>query len=445
MSHLSDIAFDILVIGGGIHGASIAWDATLRGFKVALIEKNEFNSGATAGNYRIIHGGLRYLQHLDLPRLFESVEEQRIFRRIASHALKPLPFLIPCYGFGMRSPEILKAGCTLYDVLTFWRNHGVSPVLPNHQALSVEETLKIAPYLERKNLRGGIVYFDAQMIDPERLTLSFINSAAKRGAYVSRYTEATSATIDESSREMRGIRCRNSASQTEFEIRAKVVINAAGVWRSVLASKLTGVPHEEFIFSKGLQVTLPNLTGEHAVALESKFRDKEAFVSKGNRSYFLQPWGGNTIAGTADILHSSNPDTYSLKEEEIELFLKELREIYPDPRISRPNVINTFGGLRPVTPSVREKYRRGELENYGSIEVAHRDTVIVHAEEQGASHVKNLISVEGIKFTTTRRLAERVVNIAGKMLGNEVRSQTSNVPLDYDPLPEITSLNTGRA
>ncbi len=427
---------DILVIGGGVHGAAIAWEATLRGLSVALIDKGDFGGGASAGNYRIIHGGLRYLQHADLIRLFESVEEQRVFRIIAPEAVAPLPFLIPCYGTGMRGRAVLNAGLTLYDVLTFWRNIGMRPKdrLPNHRLLSPAEVLAIAPHLEQRDLRGGIVFYDVQMLAPDRLTLSFILSAEKRGAIVRNYCEAIGAEISKGALGGRidRVRCRNTLTGEEVSFAAKLVVNAAGTWRSAVASTLIGSATEPFVFSKGLQLTFPALTGEHAVVLESKFRDSTAYVAKGNRSYFLQPWNGVTIAGTADILHTADPESYRLSEEEISLFVQELADLYPDPRITRANVLAAFGGLRPVTPSVRHRQNAGKLGDYGSIEVAHRDTIVVHANSIGDLQAENLISVEGIKYTTTRRLAERIVNIGVRLAGISAGpSLSKSTPLDF--------------
>jgi glycerol-3-phosphate dehydrogenase len=428
----ADKTFDILVIGGGIHGASIAWEATLRGFSVCLVEKGDFSSGASAGNYRIIHGGLRYLQHLDLMRLFESVEEQRVFRKIVPAALKPLPFIIPCYGYGLRGRELLKLGLSFYDLLTCRRNRKINPALhlPNHQLLATEELQKIAPYLDTRGLRGGIVYSDVQMLDPDRVGLAFVRSAANRGAVALNYTEAVTAELGGKSDKIESVLCRDLIGKEEFSIKARVVINAAGSWRELVNRMLLNRAAPKFLFSKGLQITLPALTGDYAIALESRYRDKNAFVSKGNRSYFLQPWRGKTIAGTADILHTEEPDRYRLNEEETSLFLEELKALYPDPLIKRENVSAVFGGLRPVSPKVETLYQRKQLGDYGSIEVAHRDTVIVHGREK--ERIENLISVEGIKYTTTRRLAQRVIDEFERVVGEKRgESRSKEVPLDY--------------
>lgn len=437
-SALSSQVYDLLVIGGGIHGAAIAWEATLRGLNVALVEKGDFSSGASAGNYRIIHGGLRYLQHFDLVRLFESVREQQIFRTIAPQALKPLPFIIPCYGFGMRGKELLRLGLTFYDVITAFRNQGVSPELhlPAHQVLNKQELLDIAPHLDSSGLRGGIVYYDVQMEDPDRLGLAFILSAKERGATVSNYTTADKAKL--SGERIESVECVDSLTGERCDVAARCVINATGPWRSSVAAKLLGRTTAPMIFSKGLQVTLPQLTGRYALALESKYRDKNAFVSKGNRSYFLQPWRGRTIAGTADILHLEDPDKYVLTNSEVDTFLEELFKLYPDPKISRENVTASFGGLRPVSSKVRKLFEARRLSPYGSIEVAHRDTVV----SEGAA---NMISVEGIKYTTTRKLAERVVSQAQNLCGLRGGSSLSAITrLSYTAAPEEVTLEVLR-
>src|SRR5690606_6326081 len=114
--------FDLLVIGGGINGAGIAWDAALRGLKVALVEKKDFGGATSAGCFKIVHGGMRYLQHFDLPRLFESVKEQKFLRKAAPHLVHPMPFLVPCYGYVMRGRGIMNIGMSIYDVLSCLKN-----------------------------------------------------------------------------------------------------------------------------------------------------------------------------------------------------------------------------------------------------------------------------------------------------------------------------------
>ena len=166
--------FDLLVVGGGINGLAIAWDAALRGLSVVLCEKGDFGGGATAGCFKIVHGGFRYLQNLDFSRLFRSAKEQRILRTIAPHFVQPLPILVPSYGLGKKSRAVLDLGATFYEILTAGRNNGVdeSRKLPRHSVLGSADVLTIAPHLRREALRGGIVFYDAQMRNCERLTLA---------------------------------------------------------------------------------------------------------------------------------------------------------------------------------------------------------------------------------------------------------------------------------
>lgn len=411
---LEDGIFDLLVIGGGINGAAITWDATLRGLRVALVDRSDFGGATSAGSFKIIHGGLRYLQNFDLPRIFESLREQRILRCIAPHLVHPLPFLVPCYGYGAKGLEFLRAGLSLYDTLAFARNKRVfaSHFLPRHRRVSREECLEIAPHLAADGLRGGVLFYDCQMSNSERLTLAYVLSAAARGAVVCNYVEATgfeTEQISGSAVRIEAVRARDVFSEGTLRIQAKVVVNCAGPWTEVLRARVEeGAKKLPFVYSKGVQLVLPPLVQETAVALESRHRDREAAVRRGNRSYFLVPWRGHSLLGTADIVQATHPDEFRITQEEIDRFLREAREIYPDERLNSSEVRFVFGGLRPVERSVRDRAARGMLAQHGSVEAARRDTIVDHAQEPFA--IGNLLSVIGIKYTTARALAERVVD-----------------------------------
>src|SRR5215470_3631606 len=194
LKRLADERFDLLVIGGGITGACVARDASLRGLKVALIERNDFANATSAHNSKLVHGGLRYLRNLELGLVRESLKERRIWQRIAPHLVHPLPFLVPLYKAGLKGRATLSAGLTLYDLLSYDRAWLEDPDqhLPGHSWLGAREALAQEPVLERPGLDGTFAYYDAQMYSPERLALECLIDADAHGAAVANYIEAKS-------------------------------------------------------------------------------------------------------------------------------------------------------------------------------------------------------------------------------------------------------------
>lgn len=420
---LQEKVFDVLVIGGGINGLGIAWDAARRGMSVALIEKNDFGSGTSAGCFKIVHGGLRYLQHLDLARLFKSVREQRTLRIIAPHLIHPFPFLVPCYGHGMKGKGVLKLGLFLYELLAFRRNQGVSKLheLPAHRVLKKHEVLRDAPGVSEEGLTGGVVFYDCQMSNCDRLTLAVAQSAARAGAVLVNYVEAETATLlpNEHSQKILSITATDKESGRQLTLKAHQVVNATGPWNKELVRKLLGASEsacEPEVFSKGLQVILPRGLTSVAVAAESRHVDPASKVGRGGRSYFLVPWRGATLVGTSDSIFRGSPDRFVISKEEVEEFLTEVQSAYRAEELCKEQVTLAFGGLRPVAPEILASKKLSEKE---IAKTSREDEIIDHSiggKGIDDSGVENLLTVVGVKYTTFRALAEKTVDILEKKL-----------------------------
>src|SRR5450755_1931129 len=193
MARMSGQEFDVLVIGGGAFGAAAAWDASLRGLHVALIDQSDFGAGASAECFKMVHGGIRYLQHGDIRRLRASCAERTALLRIAPHLVKPLPIAIPTYGHGRQGKAFLAAGMQVYDLLTLGRNFGLTDParrIAPARLLSRNETLALFPEIEDRSLTGAAVFEDGQMYHPARLVLAFVRSAVGKGASAANYTQA---------------------------------------------------------------------------------------------------------------------------------------------------------------------------------------------------------------------------------------------------------------
>lgn len=407
--------YDLAVIGGGIYGAGVAREAALQGLRVCLVERDDFGGKTSTGCFKIIHGGLRYLQQLALSRLRESAREQKILRRIAPNFVHPFPFLIPCYGSLMKSRWVLSAGLCLYELLTADRNTGLpaSHRLPPFRILSQEETLALAPGIKRRGLKGGVVFYDCQLSNCERFTYSVVRSAQLAGADVLNYVEAKELVTEGT--EVRYLRVHDTISGVQGEIKARQYVLAAGPWNRVL---LDGERRRSF--SKGVQLILPELLPKTAVAIESHESYQDNYVSRGGRSYFLVPWRGRTLVGTADYIFEGHPDTYSFKEEEVEEFWEELSRCYKIPsQITRNDVQFVWGGLRPVDKETKALEREAL--------VCFEDTY------------ENLTTVEGVKFTTFRATAEEVMTYLATKLNSEHSRHSRTTPLFCSDIEDFDS------
>ncbi|MBL7662361.1 glycerol-3-phosphate dehydrogenase/oxidase [bacterium] len=434
--------FDILVIGGGINGLAIAWEAASRGLKSALVEAEDFGSKTSEGSFKLVHGGFRYLQQLDFTRLYESVREQKVLRSIAPHLVQPIGITVPCYGFGMRSKELIELALSFYETITPQRNRQTAsniPQLLNHSKISPVELLKLAPHLNPDDLRGGITFYDAQMYNPDRLTWAIAETALREGAIILNYARAIRVSLTSQSEQaaIEKVIIRDLVTHKDLEVKARLVINAAGPWvDSVMQLVRPGVsrPAENPIFSKGFQLLFPGSELPFVIALESRQFLESALLQRGGRSFFLQPWRGQTLLGTADVVTAD--DTFSVSEAEIESFLDEVYAIYPDRKLRLERVQHVFGGLRPVDQSARSKALRGE--NLVRAEVA-RDAKLI--DHQGDLGVGNFYSVYGVKYTTARALAENVVDCSFRKLSLHSRpSRTSSLALvgaEYQSLESL--------
>ena len=385
--------FDLLVIGGGIHGTGIARDAALRGLKVALVEKEDFGYGTTSRSTRLIHGGLRYLELLDFRLVREALRERELLLKIAPHLVKPLPFLLPVYREGRHGPIKLRLGLWLYDLLSWDKS------LPAHRRLSPREVLLEEPGLRAEGLRMGLLYSDAQVAFPERLCLENALDAAQHGARIANHAEVVSFLRARKGRIV-GVAVRDRLDGQEHELRAQITVNAAGPWVDRLNEGLQ--LEKQLRLSKGIHLVTPPLT-HHAVALPS--RD--------GRLIFVIPWREYTLIGTTDTDFEDGLDELQAEPLEVAYLLEEVGRYF---RQAPLEVLLTVAGVRSLL-------RVGEVASW-RVPREHR---IVDHEKEGAP---GLLSLVGGKLTTYRELARRVVDEVLRKLGEHNRHcETGRRPL----------------
>ncbi len=229
IKEISENQYDLLIIGGGIFGACAAWDASLRGLSVAIVEKEDFCSGTSANSFKMVHGGIRYLQHADIKRLRSSCHERSAMLRIAPHLVRPLPILVPTYGYGKSGKVFLGAGMLVYDLLTLGRNYGIRDKnrhIPMTKFLNRSEVLEEYPDIDSNGLTGAALFYDGQMYNPTRLVLAIVKSAQENGAHVANYVEVRQ--LIREGNKIIGVEAHDSMSNDTIRINSRMVLMQPG-------------------------------------------------------------------------------------------------------------------------------------------------------------------------------------------------------------------------
>jgi glycerol-3-phosphate dehydrogenase len=396
LDRLANEPFDLLVIGGGITGACIARDAALRGLRVALVEKNDFANATSAHNSKLIHGGLRYLRNFELGLVRESLLERRIWQRIAPHLVRPLPFLIPLYGGGWKARATLSAGLTLYDLLSFDRGWQEDPAqrLPGNRWLNAATALAREPIVEGPGFEGAFEYHDAQMYSPERLALECVLDAAANSAAVVNYVSAEKLLL----RNGRVEGATVSDGSASFDVHAAATVIAAGPWADIFLAQALGRPSSHKLMrSKGIHLIVPAMTTSAALTVAAQ-----------GGHFFVLPWRGHALLGTTDTTFNGSPDMVGVGERDIAEFLAYINANLPSARLARADVEHFYAGLRPLVDD-------GSGDTY---DASRRAELIDHGKDDG---VDGLFSAIGGKWTTSRHLAERAVDVISAKLGRPVR------------------------
>jgi len=413
--------YDLVVVGGGIFGACAAWDAAGRGLKVALLEKRDFSHATSANHLKMVHGGIRYLQHGDVVRVWESCRERSALLKIAPHLVRPLPIVMPTYGHGKRGKVVLGVGISLYDLLTLYRNRRIADEgrrIPWGRLITRQEVLKYFPGIEERGLTGAAVFYDAQMYSPPRIALSFLRSAASAGANIANYLEVTD--FLRSDGRIAGVHAKDLLSGESLEVRGKMVLNTAGPWAARLLE--TGMDLHlapKPVFSRDVCfVVSRRLSGKYALACQTRTHDADAILSRGGRHLFLAPWREFTLIGVWHGVYKGSPDEVTVTEEELQAFLDETNAAYPGLFLSRKDVTMVNFGLILFEGNQKEP---------AEISFGKRSILIDH---ERAHHVNGLVTLIGVRATTARREAENAVNLIFRKLGRRPPdSETETTPI----------------
>ena len=420
LSKQTEKEYDLAVIGGGIYGISVARDAALRGFTVALVDQGDFGNATSSNLHKIIHGGLRYLQHGDVKRMRESIRERSILMRIAPHLIDPLPFLIPLYRDVRPGKFVTAAALKLNDLIGFDRNRRIDPdkLIPAGRIISRDHCRQLCPLLDQAGLTGGALFYDAQVHNADRLNLSLLLSATKAGADAANYAEVTGFLRD--GKRVKGIKVKDTLSGTVCDVRARLVVNCAGPWMDRLLQLLQIRSSENVRWCKAVVLVTRRLVENIAVGVRSRFHydDRDALFNKGYRFFFVTPWRDKSLIGTFQSPYGENPEDIKVSERELRRYIQEINAAFPEAGIKRRDLFFVYRGLLPVS---------NESLNNGGINLIKHFAITDHAE---ASGVEGLVSVLGVKYSTARDVAEKVVDLAGRKLGQSSTScRTASTPI----------------
>ena len=399
--------FDLVIAGGGIYGASLLQEAARRGLSACLCEANDFGSGTSWNSLRIVHGGLRYLQTMDLPRFFQSVASRRRIARRFPALVRPLACLMPLYGSGLKRPSVMRMALLANDALSMRRNVGLGAHvrLDNGRILDAAATRREFPHVRSDGLEGAARWCDYFMVSSERILVELLRDASRHGALVLNYVRVQDI-IAEGGR-VHGVVARDSLSGATVTLRTRVVVNCTGARLRTLAEgrggDATALFRPSLAFNLLLDASLPVTT---ALAVAAPRSDAPVL--------FLVPQNGSMLAGTMHLPRPAGTMDAKPTKEELERYLAEVRAAIPGFDVRLSNVRRVFAGLLPVTTE-------------GTVDLTKREALTDHGSAGG---LQGLYSVSGIKFTTANNIVPQILSMmrASGRAGEAYRDRDAELP-----------------
>ncbi len=417
LPRLTDTRFDLLVVGAGIYGACAAWDASLRGLSVAVVDQDDFGAATSANSLRIVHGGLRYLTRGNFTRMRESIRERSTLMRIAPGLVQPLKILVPTYGVGARGRMAHAAALALNDLVSAGRNQHLDPAhqIPRSHLVSRNECLGLFPWFSPEGLSGGAIWYDGQLSQPERLVLSFLQAAASTGAVPANYVRVDR--LSTSQGVIQGASATDRLTGAQLEIRARSVLVAAGPWCEEIVATATGTTLAARKRALAVNLVVGRRLAELAVGVRARSGRLEDPVCGGRRFLFCAPDGLATLLGT--WYSSDATDARHARDRGVTTLLSEFNDACPGLDLSSRDVVRAQWGWLPLK-SGNERGRPDAL--------AERPRITDHGHTHGVRH---LLSMEGVKFTTARLVAEQAVDqVFASLRRPSPPCRTAELPLD---------------
>jgi glycerol-3-phosphate dehydrogenase len=390
--HPTDLAresYDLVIVGGGVYGIMLTFEAARRGLRALLLERRDFGGETSSNSLRIVHGGLRYLQTVDFKRFREHVAERRWFMRQFPRLVTPLTCLMPLYGEGVFRVPLFRPMLAFNDLLSGDRNRGVPRIahLPGSRAITAAEVAQAFPSVRPEGLEGGIIWHDGFIADVSQLFAEVLAQAESGGADALNHVEAKGLVLEAG--RVVGVEAIDCETGRAVTFNTNTVINACGPWSQHFAQRCGLAAPGLFEPSLAWNVVFDRpWTLDCAVAVRPK--------ASGERFYFLVPWEGRLLAGTGQAPWNGDADHVTLADEHLDAFIAVLNRAVPGLALRQGEVETVMAGLLPV-------------ERPGSNDLANREKIIDHGSRGGPSGV---FSVAGVKLTTARLVAERVLGQA---------------------------------
>jgi glycerol-3-phosphate dehydrogenase len=429
--------FDVIVIGAGINGAGIARDAAMRGLRVLLLDKGDISAGTTQWATRLIHGGLRYLEHYEFALVRESLRDREALLHIAPHLVKPLGFLVPIYKRNSNGPLIIRLGMNLYDTLSYDKS------MDRHKMLSRKKVEEREPGLNPEGLKAAAFYYDAQVEYPERVAVENAISARDHGATVITHANVENLIIENN--DVKGVEFTDVFTGESHTARAPVTVNVAGPWVDEVLAELQAPGSDDNIgrFMGGTK-------GSHLVvdAFPGAPKGEALYVEarKDGRPYFIVPWNGRYLIGTTDLRYEENLDYVKATEEEIEYLLDETNYVIPEANLTRDDVLFTYAGVRPL-PYNPEGETGGVTRSHVVFDHAKGDSAAggkVKSQSADLPPVGGLLSIIGGKLTTYLNLSRQTTDVVFKKLDRKgPRSTSRKTPLPGSETSDFESFVEG--
>jgi glycerol-3-phosphate dehydrogenase len=408
LRRLADTRFDLIIVGAGLYGAIAAWDATLRGLSVALIDQGDFGGGTSFNNLKTLHGGLRSLQSMNLTQMRLFIRERRALARVAPHLVQPLPFVVPTYRNHRRSALVMRTALLINELISRDRHEGLddpSLHLAPGKVVDRDECLRLNPVIAPEGVTGGAVWHDYQMHSSDRMTFSFVLSAAARGADTANYVKAVG--LVRSPSRVAAVTVEDQLTSNRFDIRGQTILNATGPWAtSWLQDFAPGAQSPAPLLSRAMNLVVSRQPSSHACG----------GLANG-RFLFLVPWRNVSMLGTSHDVHEGRPERLHVSTSDVKSFLDDATAAFPRAQLTHADLRLVHRGLLPMVA--------GEGVNVKLL----RESTVVNHHRQGLA---GLISMFGVRYTTARATAAQAIDAVFEDRGSPSPpvSRTAETPVE---------------